>query len=78
MVEGTGLPPINFESLVSQAVIDNTAFAGLMRFYELPEHQEFNRRWPSHRQIDERSLMDILTAIVLYDRLAARTVFPHS
>jgi len=37
---------INFESLVSRAVIDNTAFSGLMRLYapELPEHQEFNRQ----------------------------------
>lgn len=71
MVEETGLPPINFETLVGRAVIDNTAFAGSMRLCEpeLPEHKEFNRRWPSHRQIDERSVMEILTAIVLYDRL---------
>jgi hypothetical protein len=71
MVEETDLPPIDFKSLVTKAVIDNTAFAGLMRLYapELREHQEFNQRWPSHRQIDERSLLDILTAIVLYDWL---------
>jgi hypothetical protein len=69
MAKETVLPSADFKALLSRALIDNTAFAGFMRLYEPehPPHRDFNERFPWHRQIDERSMADILNAIVHYD-----------
>ena len=53
----------------SGCVLDNSAFAGVMRLYspEREVHRLFLRNYPDHREIDERSLADFLTALCVYD-----------
>jgi hypothetical protein len=53
----------------SGCVLDNSAFAGVMRLYspEREVHALFLRNYPDHREIDERSLADFLTALCVYD-----------
>jgi hypothetical protein len=50
-------------------VLDNSAFAGVMRLYspDREVHELFLRNYPDHREIDERSLADFLTALCIYD-----------
>ncbi len=53
----------------SGCVLDNSAFAGVMRLYspDREVHELFLRNYPDHREIDERSLADFLTALCIYD-----------
>lgn len=53
------------------ALIDNTAFAGMMRCYlpELESHSKFLTDFPTHKKIDFVSTAQILTAICCYDSL---------
>jgi len=53
------------------ALIDNTAFAGLMRCYlpDLESHSKFLTDFPTHKKIDFVSTAQILTAICCYDNL---------
>ena len=55
----------------TKALMDNSAFAGVLRIYcpDVEMHDKFLRQYPEHREIDERSLADFLTAIVIYDRI---------
>lgn len=53
------------------ALIDNTAFAGMMRCYlpDLESHSQFLTDFPTHKKIDYVSTSQILTAICCYDSL---------
>jgi hypothetical protein len=53
----------------SGCVLDNSAFAGVMRLYspDREVHELFLRNYPDHREIDERSLADFLTALCIYE-----------
>lgn len=57
--------------LATRALIDNSAFAGVMRCYspKLEMHRTFLKNYPEHREIDEASLADFLTAICIYQEL---------
>ena len=55
----------------SGCVLDNSAFAGVMRLYspDREAHALFLRNYPDHLEIDERSLADFLTALCIYDSI---------
>jgi hypothetical protein len=55
----------------TKAIIDNTSFAGVMRLYapDLEAHRKFLKDFPSHKQVDELSLADFLTAICAFDTI---------
>ena len=57
------------EIAASGCVLDNSAFAGVMRLYSPDReiHEVFLRNYPDHREIDERSLADFLTALCIYE-----------
>ena len=57
--------------MVAKALIDNTAFAGVMRLYSprVEMHEKFLRNYPEHRAVDQRSLADFLTAVCLYETI---------
>lgn len=56
---------------MSDALIDNSGFAGLMRCYrpEMPTHRAFIERFPDHLDVDRVSVAQFLTALVIYDEL---------
>jgi hypothetical protein len=56
---------------LTRALIDNSAFAGVMRCYrpDVDVHSKFLRNYPEHREIDEASLGDFLTALCIYQEL---------
>jgi hypothetical protein len=57
------------EETANFALMDNSAFAGVMRLCcpDVAMHKIFLRNYPEHREIDEQSLADFLTAIVIYE-----------
>jgi hypothetical protein len=58
-------------SRLTRALIDNSAFAGVMRCYrpDVDVHRRFLRNYPEHREIDAASLGDFLTALCIYQEL---------
>ena len=59
------------QTMETKALLDNSAFAGVMRLY-YPEHEmhrRFLKNYPDHLPIDEHSLADFLSCICTYDQL---------
>jgi hypothetical protein len=55
----------------TRALLDNSAFAGVMRLLKptIEQHQRFLALYPEHRAVDQASLADFLSALCLYDDL---------